>query len=51
MAKVKGVGQGVGQKDRTRVKGQWDGVGTWVNGSDGLGQGGARAWVRVMGGF
>ena len=45
MAKGKGVGQGLGQKDGTRVKGQWGGVG-------GLGQGGAwgsrgaRAWVR-----
>ena len=37
MAKGKGVGQGLGQKDGTRVKGQW-----------GLGLRGARAWV--MGG-
>ena len=27
MAKGKGVGQGLGQKDGTRVKGQWGGVG------------------------
>ena len=39
MAKGKGVGQGLGQKDGTRVKGQWGGVGTWV-------KGGARAWVK-----
>ena len=39
MAKGKGVGLGLGQKDGTRVKGQWGGVGTWV-------MGGARAWVR-----
>ena len=42
MANGKGVGQGLGQKDGTRVKRQW---GVW-----GLGlKGGARAWVR--GGF
>ena len=41
MAKEKGVGQGLGQKDGTRVKGQWGGVGPWVKG--------ARAWV--MGGI
>ena len=41
MAKGKGVGQGLGQKDGTRVKGQWDGVGPWV-------KGGQRAWA--MGG-
>ena len=41
MAKGKRVGQGLGQKDGTRVKGQWGGVGTWVKGGDkGLGQGG-----------
>ena len=27
MAKGKGVGQGLGQKDGTRVKGQWGGGG------------------------
>ena len=37
MAKGKGVGQGLGQKDGTRVKGQWGG---W-----GLGLRGARAWA------
>ena len=37
MAKGKGVGQGLGQKDGTRVKGQWGGVGTWVKGGQGLG--------------
>ena len=42
MAKGKGVGQGLGQKDGTRVKEQWGGVGPWV-------KPGARAWV--MGGF
>ena len=46
MAKGKRVGQGLGQKDGTRVKGQWGGVGTWVKGGKGLGQEGARAWVR-----
>ena len=40
MAKGKGVGQGLGQKDGTRVKGQWGGVGPWVNG-------GARAWAMA----
>ena len=39
MAKGNWVGQGLGQKDGTRVKGQWGGVG-------GLGSRGARAWVR-----
>ena len=34
----KGGGQGLGQKDGTRVKGQWGGVGPWV-------KGGARAWA------
>ena len=38
MAKGKGVGQGLGQKDGTRVKGQWSGVGPWV-------KGGTRAWA------
>ena len=38
MAMGKGVGQGLGQKDGTRVKGQWGGVGAWV-------KGGARACV------
>ena len=33
----RGMGQGLGQKDGTRVKGQWGGVGPW-------GKGGARAW-------
>ena len=37
MAKGKGVGQGLGQKDGTRVKGQWGGVGPWVKGGQGLG--------------
>ena len=36
----KGVGQGFGQKDGTRVKGQWGGVGPWVKGGKGLGHGG-----------
>ena len=40
MAKGKGVGQGLGQKDGTRVKGQWGGVGPWV-------KGGARVWAMV----
>ena len=40
MAKGKGVGQGLGQKDGTRVKGQWGGVGHWVKGGKGLGHGG-----------
>ena len=39
MAKGKGVGQGLGQKDGTRVKGQWGGVGPWVKGGKGLGHG------------
>ena len=39
MAKGKGVGQGLWQKDGTRVKGQCGGV-------RGLGSRGARAWVR-----
>ena len=42
MAKGKGVGQGLGQKDGTRVKGQWHRVGSWV-------KGGARA--LAMGGI
>ena len=38
MAKGKGVGQGLGQKDGKRVKGQWCGVGPWVKGGgQGLG--------------
>ena len=37
MAKGKGVGQGLGQKDGTRVKGQWGGSGPWVKGGQGLG--------------
>ena len=37
MAKGKGMGQGLGQKDGTRVKGQWGGVGHWVKGGQGLG--------------
>ena len=40
MAKGKGVGQGLGQKDGTRVNGQWGGVGLWVKGGKGLGHGG-----------
>ena len=40
MAKGKGVGQGLGQKDGTRLKGQWDEVGPWVKGGKGLGHGG-----------
>ena len=40
MAKGKGMGQGLGQKDGTRVKGQWGGVGPWVQGGKGLGHGG-----------
>ena len=39
MAKGKGVGQGLGQKDGTRVKGQWGGARAWV-------KAGARAWVK-----
>ena len=30
-------GAGLGQKDGTRVKGQWGGVGPWVKGGQGLG--------------
>ena len=37
MAKGKGVGQGLGQKDGTRVKGQWGGVRSWGKGGQGLG--------------
>ena len=33
----KGGGVGLGQKDGTRVKGQWGGVGPWVKGGQGLG--------------
>ena len=40
MAKGKGVGQGLGQKDGTRVNGQWGGVGASVKGGQGLGSGG-----------
>ena len=36
----KGWGQGLGQKDGTRVKGQWGGVGPWGKGGKGLGHGG-----------
>ena len=39
MAKGKEVGQGLGQKDMTRMKGQWGGVGTWVKGGQGHGSG------------
>ena len=40
MANSKGMGQRLGQKDGTRVKGQWGGVWTWVMGrGKGLGQG------------
>ena len=47
MAKGKGVGQGLGQKDGTRVKGQWGGVGTWVKaGATASVKRGARAWVK-----
>ena len=42
MAKGKGVGQGLGQKDGTRLKGQWGGVGTWVKGGQGLGSRGGK---------
>ena len=42
MAKVKGVGQGLGQKEGTRVKGQWGGEGTWVNGGQWLGSWGGK---------
>ena len=41
MAKGKGVGPGLGQKDGTRVKGQWGGLGHWLRG--------ARVWA--MGGI
>ena len=37
MAKGKGVGQGLGQKDGTRVKGQSGGVGPSGKGGQGLG--------------
>ena len=37
MAKGKGLGQGLWQKDGTRVKGQWAGVGPWAKGEQGLG--------------
>ena len=37
MAKGKRVGQGLMQKDGTRVKGQWGGVRPWVKGVQGLG--------------
>ena len=40
MAKGKGVGQELEQKDGTRVKGQWGGVRPWVKGGMGLGHGG-----------
>ena len=40
MAKGKGVGQGLGQKDGTRVKGKWGRVGAWVKGGQGLAVGG-----------
>ena len=40
MAKGKWVGQGLGQKDGTRVKGQWGGMGPWVKRGNGLGHGG-----------
>ena len=40
MAKGKGVGQGLGQKDGTRVKGQWGGVGIGLRGARALGHGG-----------
>ena len=40
MGKRKGVGQGLGQKDGTKVKGQCSGVGAWVKGGQGLGWGG-----------
>ena len=32
MVKGKGVGQGLGQKDGTRVQEQWGGVVPWVKG-------------------
>ena len=37
MAKGKGVGQGLGQKDGTTMKGQWGAVGSWVKEGQGLG--------------
>ena len=40
MAKGKGVGQLVGQKDGARLKGQWGGVGTFVKGGRALVKGG-----------
>ena len=40
MAKGKGVGQGLGQKDGTTVKGQWVGWGLGLRGGKGLGHGG-----------
>ena len=40
MAKGKGVGQGLGHKDGTRVKGQWGQVEPRVKGGKGLGHGG-----------
>ena len=40
MAKGKRVGQGLGQKDGTRVKGQWGGVGLGLRGGKGLRHGG-----------
>ena len=43
MAKGKGMGQGLGQKDGTRVKGQWGGVGPWVKGEQGLGPWGGHS--------
>ena len=39
MAKGKGVGQGLGQKDGTRVKGNGVGWGLGSRGGKGLGQG------------
>ena len=52
MAKGKGVGQGLGQKDGTRVKGQWVGVGPWVKGGKGLGHGGILISPRnILGGI
>ena len=52
MAKGKGVGQGFGQKDGTRVKGQWGGVGQGFGQKDGtrvkgaMGWGGVGPWVK-----
>ena len=37
MAKGKGVLQGLGQKNGTRMNGQWGGVGPWVKEGLGLG--------------